>query len=393
VLAITTDVTELRQTEARLAEQASQLEAIFEAMADGVAVYDLQGRFVRANTALHEIYGFVSDSEYTARPLAERAARLRLFDEQGQLLTAGQWPHWRVIRGEIFAGASAVDFRIRTLDGRELWTSISGAPLRAPDGQITGSVLITRDVTARRELERRLQTHIAKAATEAERARLARELHDTVTQELYSASLMAETLPRVWAQQPAEAERALGQLHEITKSGLATMRLLLLELRPDGMAEMTLPTLVQVLLNAMRTRAGVPLSLAIVGDEDGWSLVPQDVKQAFYRMAQEAVTNAVKYATASQITMRLRRGRQGALHIEIADDGVGFDPHASVPGHFGLAMMRERAQAVGASVRIESHAGQGTRVVIHWRGTARAPQEPSAAHVQQRKPEGPAIER
>ncbi len=195
---------------------------------------------------------------------------------------------------------------------------------------------------------------------------------------------MAETLPRVWTQHPAEAERALGQLHEITKSGLATMRLLLLELRSDGTEEMTLPTLVQLLLNAMHTRAGVPLRLDIAGDEDSWSLVPQEVKQAFYRMTQEGVTNAVKYASASRILVRLRRGRWGSLHMEIEDDGVGFDTDTIVPGHFGLAMMRERATAVGASVRIESEAGQGTRVVIHRKGTERGQEETSAVHGRQR---------
>jgi two-component system nitrate/nitrite sensor histidine kinase NarX len=277
-----------------------------------------------------------------------------------------------------------MDLRVQTLDGREIWASVTGAPMRAPDGQVTGGVVVTRDVTARRELERRLQAHIAQAATEAERARLARELHDTVTQELYSASLMAEALPRVWAQHPDEAERALGQLHAITKSGLATMRLLLLELRPDGLEEMTLPTLLQLLLSAMRTRAGVPLSLDSVGDEDSWSLVPQAVTRAFYRTAQEAVTNAVKYASANQILVRLRRGRRGSLHMEIEDDGAGFDKNTIAAGHFGLKMMRERAQEVGAIVRIESEAGQGTRVIIHRKGTERGQAEAAAVHIRQR---------
>jgi signal transduction histidine kinase len=237
----------------------------------------------------------------------------------------------------------------------------------------------------------RLQMHIAQAATEAERARLARELHDTVTQDLYSASLLAEALPRVWDQDPADVVRALGQLHEISQSGLATLRLLLLELRPDGLDEMALPALLRLLLNAMRTRAGVPLSLDITGEEDSWPLLTQEVKHAFYRMAQEAVTNAVKYAAATRIVVRLhraerraeRRVEQGTLRMEIEDDGVGFDPRASTPGHFGLAMMRERAHAVGATVRVESHAGQGTRLVIAWSGTETGHDEAHTAARQQ----------
>src|SRR5262249_13632484 len=99
------DVTERRALERQVAEQASELEAIFEAKAEGVAVYDLQGRFVRANSVLRQLFGFDADPEYTARPLDERSERLLLFDEQGQLLSSEQWPHWRVLRGEILAGA------------------------------------------------------------------------------------------------------------------------------------------------------------------------------------------------------------------------------------------------------------------------------------------------
>jgi PAS domain S-box-containing protein len=388
VLAITTDVTELRRAETHLAQQASQLEAIFEAQADGVGVYDLRGNFVRANTALRRLLGFAADGEYTARPLAERAERLLNFDERGRPLSPERWPHWRVLRGEILAGASALETRVRTLDGREVWTSITGAPIRARDGQVTGAVLVTRDVTARRELERRLQTHSARAATEAERARLARELHDTVTQELYSANLIAEALPRVWDRNPAQAERALVQLHDITSGGLATLRLLLLELRPDGLEGVALPTVLRQLLAAMRTRAGVPLSLDTAGADGDWESLPQEVKQAFYRMAQEAVTNAVKYAAAGQIAVRLWPERRGTLRMEIADDGVGFDPHTSTPGHFGLSIMRDRAQGIGATVQIRSQVGHGTRVVIRWRDTGKGPDETSAVAVQQQSEQG-----
>jgi PAS domain S-box-containing protein len=155
-VSVVRDVTARRQIERAVAEQAGQLEAIFEAQADGVAVFDAYGRFVRANTALRQLFGFDADPEYTALPLSERAQRLRLFDEQGQLIPEDQWPHWRVLRGEILAGASAMGALVRTLDGREMWVSTSGAPVHAPDGQITGVVLITRDITARWQLERQV---------------------------------------------------------------------------------------------------------------------------------------------------------------------------------------------------------------------------------------------
>lgn len=158
-VAVFRDVTEHRKLEQQVAEQASQLEAIFEAKADGIAAFDLQGRFVRANKALRQMLGIDTDADYISRPLSERAQRLKLFDEQGQPIPETQWPQWRVLRGETLAGANAMDMRLQTLDDREVWISATGAPIQGPDGQITGVVLVTREVTARRALERQAAEH------------------------------------------------------------------------------------------------------------------------------------------------------------------------------------------------------------------------------------------
>jgi PAS domain S-box-containing protein len=371
------DVTERRQLERQVVEQASELEAIFEAQADGVAVYDLQGSFVRTNTALRRLLGFDADADYTARPLEERARRLVLFDEQGQVLTPEQWPHWRVLRGEILAGASAMEGRVRTVDGRELWISITGAPVRRPDGQVTGTVLITRDVTARRALERQ----VAEQAAAAERTRLAHELHDTVTQDIYSAGLLAESITRNWPEHRAEAEVALEQLPRVIRGALAGLRMLLLELRPTALNQLPLSALLHQLGEAMSTRAKVPIDVRIQGSDrarDGVNnaaepSLPPEVKLVFYRVAQEALMNAAKYARARAINVKLRtrgRGMKGTIELEIADDGQGFDPIAIPAGHFGLAMMRERTQAVGAPMQVHSQPGQGTQIVVAWQGGA-----------------------
>jgi PAS domain S-box-containing protein len=156
-VAVIQDVTARRQLERQVAEQASQLNAIFEAAPDGMAVFDAQGHFLRMNTALRELIGFHTHPEFTTLPLSERMQRLQFFDEQGQQIPVEDWPQWRTLRGEILAGASAIDTRVCTIDGREVWVSTTAAPVRAPDGQITGVVLITREVTARRQLEQRMQ--------------------------------------------------------------------------------------------------------------------------------------------------------------------------------------------------------------------------------------------
>jgi signal transduction histidine kinase len=158
------------------------------------------------------------------------------------------------------------------------------------------------------------------------------------------------------------------QLHGLTRGALAGLRVLLLELRPAEVEQMPLAQLLRQLGAALSTRAGVAIAVDLDDSrEDVVDALPVDVKVAIYRMAQEALTNAAKHAAARSITMRLRTTRTGGLVLEIADDGRGFDPEAIPSGHFGLTMMDERAQAVGASVRLQSHPGQGTRVVVAWR--------------------------
>jgi PAS domain S-box-containing protein len=858
------DVTARRQLERQVQEQASQLEAIFEAQADGVGVYDLQGRFVRANRALHQLYGFEAEGAFTTRPLSERAQRLQIYDEQGQRLPAEQWPHWRVLNGEILTGPTAMDTRVQTLDGREVWTNTTGAPIRGSDGEPMGVVLITRDVTAHRQLERqvaeqasqleaifetqadgvvlfdrqrrvvranrawrdilqryaemagltadptyvalpladqaeqltlwdehgrvipheetptaralrgetvtganavdervqspdgrvlqvsvsaapvrdvagqvagavvvvqdvtarrqleqrltqqerqyrtlvehspdiitrfdralhqlyvspnaeavlgipshervgktyaelglpealyapwaralrevfatgesrafditspygegdestsyyrvryvpemgadasvesvlgittdvsalrrteaalrvakaaadvarqgeeqrrreaelrgeiaeslrevlailnskrplaeilyaitqqagrllgsaataiygtnggsgrrdetgqpstpapdavealtlmaafglgeaqpdqleqlplsfasqalhsalaarwpvavhntcvpareqewagdmegtdtlfavsneplpspyqallivpivvqeevygclalyytvqcrflpedvalamaygdqialaianaRLQQHIEQDAIDAQRNWLARELHDTVTQEIFSASLLAQSIPRLWEPHPSAAEHALEELHKLTRSALAGLRMLLFELRPATLEQVPLPDLLRQLGEVMSTRSGAPVTVRIEGADA--LLLPTAVKLALYRVAQEALSNAARHARAHAISVQLRHRRTGRIVLAVEDDGNGFDPVHIPAGHFGLAMMRERAQDIGATLHVKSRPGTGTRVIAEWRPDAGVP--------------------
>jgi two-component system nitrate/nitrite sensor histidine kinase NarX len=225
----------------------------------------------------------------------------------------------------------------------------------------------------------RLQKHLEQEAATAERDHLARELHDTVTQEIYSASLLAVSLPRLWQTHRAEAEAALQQLYTLTQSAHAGLRALLLELRPTALEQLPLAETLRQLGAAMSARAGVPVAVDLAGVASPEPPLPATVKVAGYRVAQEALTNAVKYASARAIHLRLRiQGSPGTvgtsrLELEVADDGHGFDPVAVPAGHFGLAMMRERTHAVGAALQITSQVGQGTRIVVAWPSTRQAP--------------------
>jgi ligand-binding sensor domain-containing protein/signal transduction histidine kinase len=198
-------------------------------------------------------------------------------------------------------------------------------------------------------------------AVSAERSRLARDLHDAVTQTLFATSLIAEVLPRLWERNPQAAMLKVAEIRELTRGALAEMRTLLMELRPTALEDVPLTDLLQQLSEAFTGRARVPVEL----DLDHTIELPSAVKIGFYRIAQEALNNVQKHARATQVCIRLGNG-DGQVGLSILDNGVGFDKIKTSPDHFGLGIMEERAQTVGARFEVESQAGAGTRVSVLW---------------------------
>lgn len=204
--------------------------------------------------------------------------------------------------------------------------------------------------------ERAEQTAIA-----AERGRLARELHDAVTQTLFSASLIADVLPRIWKRNPDEGMKNLEELRQLTRGALAEMRTLLLEMRPETMERIDLKSLLAQLADAFVGRVRVPISLDIQGE----CALIHDVKIAFYRVAQEALNNIARHSGAKQVVVQLNC-QPGQLTLSIKDDGLGFDPGSITAEHLGIAIMHERANSIGADLKIDSQLGQGTTVELVW---------------------------
>jgi len=209
----------------------------------------------------------------------------------------------------------------------------------------------------------RLYEQAEAAAAAAERNRLARELHDAVSQTLFSASMIADVLPRLWERYPEEAERRLDDLRRLTRGAMAEMRTLLWELRPAALLETPLGELLGQLVKAVAGRADVEVVL----DVERTVTPPPDVKMGLYRIAQEALNNVVKHAGASQVTVRVWRA-DGGIVLRIRDDGRGFRARDIPPGHLGLSTMRERAESVGAALTIGSDPDEGTEVSVVWRG-------------------------
>jgi PAS domain S-box-containing protein len=195
-----------------------------------------------------------------------------------------------------------------------------------------------------------------------ERQRLAQNLHDAVNQSLFSAGLIAEVLPRLWERDQEEARRSLEDLRRLTRGAQAEMRALLVELRPTTLTDADLGELLRLLGNAFAGRTNIPVSVTITGEGKAHA----EIQVALYRMCEEALNNIAKHANAGHVDLKMNV-KPKSVDLYIDDDGCGFVTSKPVPSaHFGLGMMRERAESIGAKLIISSRPGKGTKVAIHW---------------------------
>jgi signal transduction histidine kinase len=217
-----------------------------------------------------------------------------------------------------------------------------------------------------------LRKRASDMAVAAERNRLARDLHDSVTQTLFSASLISEVIPKIWEKNEQEGRKRLEELRQLTRGALAEMRTLLFELKPAALVEAPLADLLRQLSEAVTGRARIPVALEV----NGKAILPLEVKTAFYRIAQEALNNIAKHSRATKATIELRLNEEEQVGIVIAglsisDDGKGFDPEKVTSQHLGICIMKERAESAGANLKITSREGEGTTVEVEWVGGMR----------------------
>ncbi|MBL8058925.1 MAG: PAS domain S-box protein, partial [Anaerolineales bacterium] len=363
---------------AELTASEARFRAVFESASVGVALMGLDRRVFSANLAAQRLTGYSAEElrQINTSDLAVEADRA-LGRAEFEDLVAGRRDQY------------LLEKRYRRKDGSVYWGRVNFSAVRDAAGGVQYLAGLIEDITetkeaearlaaqaaeAQRTLERRiaertaelnqanalLQQKAAQEAVASERTRLARDLHDAVTQTLFAATLIAEVLPQVWRQSAAEGERRLEELRQLTRGALAEMRTLLVELRPNALVEIPLGALLRQLTEAVTGRARLPIQLSVEGDR----ALPADVQVALYRIAQEALNNAVKHARASQAFVTARLGP--VVRLTIADNGAGFDAAAVPAGHLGLQIMRERAESVGAKFSLYSERGEGTQISVTW---------------------------
>ncbi|GEM46098.1 sensor domain-containing protein [Deinococcus cellulosilyticus] len=198
-------------------------------------------------------------------------------------------------------------------------------------------------------------------ASQQERQRLARELHDSVAQALYGITLGAKTAKGWLERDPQKVKESLDYAIQLAEGGTAEMKALLFSLREDALDEGGLCEALARLAHAMKVRYGLTIHTELP-EEPQLSAVK---KHAVYRIAQEATHNAVKHARATEMSMVLRQTDLG-WEMDIQDNGKGFDLAEIAGGTLGLKSMRERAEFLAGSITVSSHPGQGTRIHLEF---------------------------
>ncbi len=259
------------------------------------------------------------------------------------------------------------------------WHSFTAVPIQGSGGRLLGMLSILSNASSYLSVEEmallasiadhiglaaenvHLRRQAEEAAVEGERRRLARELHDAVSQSLFSASVIAETLPLLWDRKPEMVRPNLINLHRLIRGALAEMRTLLLELRPASMAEAVLGDLLRQLVEGIVGRTQLEVALNMQGQ----GAIPIRVKKNLFRIAQETLNNVVKHSRAQNATINLTQ-TANQITLCISDDGQGFDTSRSEAGRLGLNIMRERAESINAVITINSQPGQGTEIITLW---------------------------
>ncbi len=372
------DINEEKKSQQTLAESEARFRAMFEHSAVGMGLMSLDRVLIDANPAICAMLGYERDELIGQSPaMVTYPDDFASSTDQFQQLLSSETSHYITER------------RYVRKSGEVFWAQISMSLVRGPAEKPLYLVGLINDIDAqkraaerlaaqeaahRRQLEQRIaeRTDELNAANErlrekaaldavaAERTRLARDLHDAVTQTLFSTTLIAEVIPDLWEMNPAEGRRRLEELRQLTRGALAEMRTLLVELRPNALTEVPLTALLRQLTEAMVGRSRIAIHLSAEGERR----LPPDVQVGLYRIAQETLNNVVKHARATQAVVTLRLGE--TVRLTVADDGAGFDPSAVTADHLGLRIMRERAEALGAKLSIYSEPGEGTQVSVVW---------------------------
>ncbi|WP_207956732.1 PAS domain S-box protein [Rubrobacter tropicus] len=345
------ELSERRRAQEELRASRDQLEVVLRGVADGITAQDPTGRIIYANETAARLVGYPSAREFIGAPVREVMARFEVFDEEGLPFPVEELPGRRALAGEE-GGEKVLRFRVRATD-EDRWALVRSEPVFDEQHGVRMAVNIFRDIT-----ERRRAGEALRKVREAERNRMARDLHDSVLQDLsYTAAAMGVVMLQA---EGTELEKQLQGAIDAIRRAAQGLRDAVHDLRIEDELNRPFPDLVNDLVDRNRSMAaGYEIDLEI---EDGFPSYPLgETGTQLWRVLQEALTNARRHSQASKVTVVLKTEGEDMI-AEVSDDGRGFGPE-TVPG-VGQNSMRERAAAVGGSLQVESEPGRGTRVLL-----------------------------
>lgn len=348
-------------------------EARYRTLVDNVRDYaifllDARGNVTEWTTSAQRLKGYTAD-EALGLPLAH-------FYTQEDLELGV--PEMELEQAAREGRAEREGWRVRK-DGSRFWVDEIATAVRAPDGTLIGFTKISRDLTERRRVEaaasreradqdRDVRRRELAAAEEAERGRLARELHDQLGQQLTAFTLGIAEIERLASPlmpRGSALRFRLESLRTLAQRMMSDARYFALELRPPELDDLGLESALETYVREWSERYGIRADTTVTGVTD--AAIPDDVMNTLYRITQEALTNIAKHASAKDVSIILEKP-DGEVRLIVEDDGRGFDATAVTVGRkqrrLGLISMRERAALVGGTVLIESSADHGTTVYV-----------------------------
>ncbi|MFL5681761.1 MAG: GAF domain-containing protein [Chloroflexota bacterium] len=343
----TRDISERERLERELRESEERYRYLVASSPDLVWLTDAKGTLTFISDAARTMLG-IEPTELMGRPYGEIFAPSARRDAAVRFRWLARHP----------LAVHRMRLPFRHADGHDVLVEINGTGMTA-DGVFIGAHGAARDVSERDRLERDLRRQAGELAAGEERAHLARELHDSVTQALFSMTLVSRSVEMLLDRDPAAARTQLSQLRDLQREALAEMRALIFELRPGNLEQDGLSRALRTHTAALQGRLGLPIVVESTLDER----LPLPIEEVLYRISQEALHNVVKHASARQVRLELGRIASG-VRLRITDDGKGFDPSKVPDGHLGLAGMRARADKIGARIAVRSLAGEGTVIEV-----------------------------
>jgi PAS domain S-box-containing protein len=345
----------LMETTAALRASEQHYRRLVEILPDAVALIDLQFRLVGLNERAAAMLGYAEPAELLGKIV---------FD----LIQTKDRDRFRADITALRTGAvGSAEYVLLRRDGHSIPVEMSAALSTAPNGKCLGLITVARDVTERKRADeelRRLPRRITEAQ-EAERLRVARELHDGVNQVIASATMRLRRVQNTLAAQNPAASELLSRCHKLLVQALEENRRIAHNLRPNDLDELGLSAACRNLCKELQARTGLVVKCHFTRFD---RLLPPQVDLDLFRIVQEALNNVEKHAGAKMVRLRIAIQRQTVV-LRVQDDGRGFNPAApkeikGVRRGIGLSSLRERATALGGTCEVASHPRQGTTITV-----------------------------